>query len=113
MTYAHRFASGNSAARPHQGCAAAPGLAQYVVMELLDVRRMAALDMHGAAGTSRRRRLIRAEFFVGAIGGIGLGVWAAATAPSARWQVFGVWVAVPLLLAVLALGQGRTRRGSV
>ena len=48
-------------------------------MEPLDVRRLAALDLHGVAGT-RRRRLIRAEFVVGAVGCTGLGVWVAVTA---------------------------------
>jgi hypothetical protein len=62
-------------------------------MERLDVRRLAAVDMHGAAGTRRRRRLVRAEFVLGAAGGFGLGVWAAAAAATAGWQLFGVWVA--------------------
>jgi hypothetical protein len=59
----------------------------------LDVRRLAAVDMHGVAGTRRRRRLIRAEFILGAVGGMGLGVWVALTAPTAGWKVFGAWVA--------------------
>jgi hypothetical protein len=59
----------------------------------LDVRRLAALDMHGVAGTRRRRRLIRAEFVLGAIGCIGLGVWAAVTASAAGWKLFGAWLA--------------------
>jgi hypothetical protein len=62
-------------------------------MERLDVRRLAAVDMYGAAGTRRRRRLIRAEFVLGAVGGTGLGVWAAATAATAGWQLFGAWIA--------------------
>ena len=41
-------------------------------MNSLDVRRLAAVDMHGIAGTSRRRQLIRAEFLAGAICGAGL-----------------------------------------
>lgn len=72
-------------------------------MELLDVRRLAALDMHGAAGTQRRRRLIRAEFVVGAVGGLALGLWAAITAATLPWQLFGAWVAgVGVNYAVLA-----------
>lgn len=35
------------------------------VREVLDVRRFTALDMHGTAGTLRRRRIIRAEFVIG------------------------------------------------
>ncbi len=33
-----------------------------------DVRRFAALDMFGTAGTRRRRRIVRAEFIVGTVG---------------------------------------------
>ena len=62
-------------------------------MESLDVRRLAAVDMHGLTGTPRRRRLIRAEFIAGALGGLGLGVWVAATADSTFSQVFGAWIA--------------------
>jgi hypothetical protein len=62
-------------------------------MELLDVRRLAALDMHGVAGSRRRRRLIRAEFALGAVGGVGLGAWVAVTAASVTGQVFGAWIA--------------------
>ncbi len=35
------------------------------MLEAFDVRRFTALDMHGTAGTQRRRRLIRAEFVIG------------------------------------------------
>jgi hypothetical protein len=35
---------------------------------LLNVRRLAALDLHGTTGSARRRRLIRAEFIIGAAG---------------------------------------------
>jgi hypothetical protein len=62
-------------------------------MESLNVRRLAAVDMHGLAGTPRRRRLIRAEFIAGALGGLGLGVWVAATADSTFSRVFGAWTA--------------------
>lgn len=33
-----------------------------------DVRRLAAIDMHGMAGSPRRAKIIRAEFYVGAFG---------------------------------------------
>lgn len=42
----------------------------------LNVRRLAAVDMHGARGTRWRRRVILAEFALGTIGGVALGVWA-------------------------------------
>ena len=72
-------------------------------MELVDVRRLAALDMHGIAGTRRRQRIIRAEFILGAIGGLGLGIWGAIAGATAGWQAFGAWVAgVGVNYAVLA-----------
>jgi hypothetical protein len=37
----------------------------------VDVRRLAAVDMHGARGSLLRRRVILAEFVLGAIGGAG------------------------------------------
>jgi hypothetical protein len=38
-------------------------------MVFLDVRRLAAADMWGSAGTRRRRQLIRAEFIAGWLSG--------------------------------------------
>lgn len=35
------------------------------MLDAIDVRRFTALDMHGTAGTQRRRRIIRAEFVIG------------------------------------------------
>ena len=46
-------------------------------MSLVDVRRLAAIDMYGSAGTRLRRRLILAEFVVGAAGGMAIGLLAA------------------------------------
>lgn len=72
-------------------------------MAFPDVRRLAALDMHGTAGTRRRRRLVSAEFFVSASGGLGLGIWVAIAAASAGWRWFGGWMAgVGVNYAVLA-----------
>jgi hypothetical protein len=62
-------------------------------MESLEVRRLAAVDMHGVAGTQRRRRLIRAEFVVGALGGLGFGVWVAVSADAVLGRLFGAWIA--------------------
>lgn len=60
-------------------------------MSLLDVRRLAALDMWGAAGTRRRRHLIRAEFFLGVVVCIGLGVVLLVTVGG--WTiVVGIWL---------------------
>ncbi len=127
-------------------------------MVLLDVRRLAAVDMHGVAGRRLRRRLVLAEFVLGAAAGLALGVWVAVAAGPAGWQAFGAWmagvgvnyaaltwhavslsrpgaldaelagvdvprelrrysilqfwVAVPLLLGLLALGQSRRPRNA-
>jgi hypothetical protein len=74
----------------------------------LDVRRLAALDMHGTRGTRRRRRLILAEFVFGTIGGVALGVWAL-TWGGVVGVGLGIWLLglaanyLPLTAHVLAL----------
>lgn len=60
-------------------------------MTALDVRRLAALDMWGTSGTARRRRIIRAEFVVGAVGCTCLGVVAVVTG-SGSMIALGVWL---------------------
>jgi hypothetical protein len=60
---------------------------------VLDVRRLAAIDMHGVDGTRLRRSIIRAEFVVGAVGCAGLGTWVAVSGATLGWQLAGVWVA--------------------
>lgn len=62
-------------------------------MNLPDIRRLAAVDMHGAAGTTLRRWLIIIEFFAGAAGGLGLGIWVAISGGSAGSQAFGALMA--------------------
>ena len=84
-------------------------------MPFLDVRRLAAVDMHGAHGTLRRRRIILAEFVLGALAGTGLGVFLAVASSSLGWVVFGALLAgiclnyVPLALHALQL----SRRGAL
>jgi hypothetical protein len=58
---------------------------------VINVRRLAALDMWGTAGTARRRRLIRAEFFAGALGCTGLGLAVLVTGNG--WlTLLGIWL---------------------
>jgi hypothetical protein len=58
---------------------------------VLDVRRLAAVDMYGSAGGPRRRRIIRAEFDIGAVGCILLGLVALVIGQG--WGVaFGAWL---------------------
>ncbi len=60
---------------------------------LPDVRRLAALDLHGMAGRQWRRRLIAAEFLLGAVGCLILGIWLAATVTTVGPGVLGAWIA--------------------
>lgn len=62
-------------------------------MPFLDVRRLAAVDMHGTHGTLLRRRIILAEFVLGALAGTGLGVFLAVASSSVGWRVFGAVLA--------------------
>ena len=50
------------------------------------------MDMWGTAGTPRRRRVIRAEFVIGAAGCVILGVFVLLTAETVLWEVVGVWL---------------------
>jgi hypothetical protein len=61
-------------------------------MALVDVRRLAAIDMHGTAGTRLRRRLIVTEFAVGAAAGLALGLFMVAAASSGPGRLLGAWI---------------------
>jgi hypothetical protein len=58
----------------------------------MDVKRLAALDMHGTRGTTRRRRVILVEFVAGAIVACGFGLWVILDSPNTGGQVFGAWL---------------------
>ena len=79
-------------------------------MVLLDVRRLAAADMWGTAGSLRRRRLIRVEFIVGAVGCTAFG--ALSLVSGSGWtDALGVWLIgvginyVPLALQAQSLSR--------
>ncbi len=79
-----------------------------------NVRRLAAVDMHGAHGTSLRRTVIVSEFVLGAVAGTPLGILLATRASALGWLLLGIWIAgiclnyVPLALHALSLaGRGR------
>lgn len=57
----------------------------------MNVRRLAAIDMYGARGTTRRRRIILAEFVVGMVAMVAFGVWLLASAADLGNRVFGIW----------------------
>src|SRR5262245_41227809 len=55
-------------------CVNAKHLSSRVIACSVNVRRLAAIDMYGATGSARRRRIILAEFAVGVIGAVGIGL---------------------------------------
>jgi hypothetical protein len=84
----------------------------------LDVRRLAALDMHGTRGTRRRRQVILAEFVLGTIGGAALGGWALTWGGVGGVGV-GIWLLglaanyLPLTAHVLALWRPEALRAEL
>jgi hypothetical protein len=58
----------------------------------MNVRRFAAIDMHGGSGSKLRRRLILAEFVVGALGGLALGGWVLTAVAGVGGVVFALWL---------------------
>jgi hypothetical protein len=60
-------------------------------MPRIEIRRLAAVDMYGAAGSRIRRRVILAEFVLGAVVGSALGAYGLFAAEG--WMaVFGAWL---------------------
>lgn len=77
---------------------------------LLDVRRLAAVDMYGTSGSARRRRLVRAGFIIGAAGCILLGVLTLMS--GSGWTIaLGLWLVaigvnyVPLAISAQSLSR--------
>ncbi|MEU8154162.1 hypothetical protein AB0B94_10920 [Micromonospora sp. NPDC048986] len=75
----------------------------------MNVRRLAAIDMYGSRGTTRRRRIILAEFLVGVVLMVTWGCWLLASANGSGTRAFGLWLVgaglnyAPLSLYALAL----------
>lgn len=75
----------------------------------VDVRRLAAVDLHGVKGAGLRRRVIISEFVLGAIGGIGVGLVLLLAIGGTAGIVVGVWAIgiganyVPLALHTISL----------
>jgi hypothetical protein len=78
---------------------------------LIDVRRLAAVDLYGRRGAKLRRRLVLAEFVLAAIDAPLLGVTILLAASSARWILFGTYLIaiglnyVPLALHAISLSR--------
>jgi len=81
----------------------------------IDVRRLAALDMHGSGGGTLRRLSVLAEFVLAAVVGLAGGVFLIAASEAAWTTVLGAAVAgiganyVPLAVHALSL----TRPGAL
>jgi hypothetical protein len=58
----------------------------------VNVKRLAAIDMYGARGTARRRRIILAEFIGGAVVMVAVGVWLTAFSAGPGGRAFGIWI---------------------
>ena len=58
----------------------------------IDVRRLAAIDMHGLAGTQRRRVIITVEFVLGAVVGSALGIFGLLAGEGLGWKLFSGWI---------------------
>jgi hypothetical protein len=70
----------------------------------MDVRRLAAIDMHGVKGAPTRRRIILAEFIVGVVALVVVGMLIAWNASSWQWHLVGAWfIGVGLNYLPLAL----------
>jgi hypothetical protein len=61
-------------------------------MARMNVRRLAAIDMHGTQGTTRRRRIILAEFVAGVAVLVAFGIWLVAYASGLGDRIFGIWM---------------------
>ncbi|MFI6259614.1 hypothetical protein ACIBCL_26410 [Micromonospora zamorensis] len=57
----------------------------------MNVRRLAAVDMHGTRGTAPRRRIILAEFLVGVVAMVALGIWLLTSSSSLGSRAIGLW----------------------
>ena len=62
------------------------------IMPVVDVKRFAALDMYGARGTVRRRRIVLAEFIIAAPAVVALGAWFIIGAPGLGYHILGILV---------------------
>jgi len=59
----------------------------------MNVRRLAAIDMYGLYGTTRRRRIVLTEFVLGVVVLVVVGIVIAVDAPRVGGRVFGGWLA--------------------
>ncbi|MBL7552227.1 hypothetical protein I6A60_30840 [Frankia sp. AgB1.9] len=58
----------------------------------MNVRRLAAIDMYGTRGTTRRRRIILTEFILGAVVMVAIGGWILGHSPGIGDLTLGLWL---------------------
>jgi hypothetical protein len=58
----------------------------------MNVRRLAAIDMYGTRGTTRRRRIIMTEFLVGVVAMVAFGAWLLASSGSLGGRALALWL---------------------
>jgi hypothetical protein len=58
----------------------------------MSVRRLAAIDMYGLYGTTRRKRIVLTEFVLGVLVMVGVGVVILLAASSVNGRVVGWWM---------------------
>ena len=61
------------------------------IVLVVNVRRLAAIDMYGSKGSMRRRQIIQAEFVVGVVGMISVGIWILTQSSDLTGRVLGLW----------------------
>src|SRR5215475_3561452 len=61
------------------------------MMSTVNVRRLAAIDMYGTRGTTRRRRSIVAEFVLGVVAMVAFGTWLLTSSLGPYSRAFGLW----------------------
>ncbi|TJZ94658.1 hypothetical protein [Actinacidiphila oryziradicis] len=77
----------------------------------VNVRRLAAIDMYGTRGTTRRRRIILAEFVTGVVVLVVFGIWLVTHASGLGDRALGIWLIgaglnyAPLALYAIALSR--------
>ena len=58
----------------------------------MDVRRLAAIDLYGLHGTTRRRRIVLVEFVGGVLVMVAVGIVVLITAGGTGSRLFGAWM---------------------
>ncbi len=60
----------------------------------MNIKRLAAIDMHGGSGAVRRKQLVQAEFTAALAVMVALGIWLAIDASGLGTRILGIWLIV-------------------